>query len=167
MLKIEDSFFEFLRTKKYKGVSWQCESCIDKKQDANINFKQLICELKTDLKTELCKEIRKEFDNANTTFQDKFNEMLPEGLNTNFNKHKEIINQRDLHDRQTKHTILVKPDTNDGEKFSVETWNQVVKQSIKPKLRNVPVTKSVITKNGKGVLFFFQIKKQEMKQQNI
>ena len=204
MLKIEDSFFEFLRTKKYKGVSWQCEGCIDKKQDANINFKQLICdlktelktelcieirkeidnlnttfqnkfnemlseglntnfnkhkeiitcELKTDLKTELCKEIRKEFDNANTTFQDKFNEMLPEGLNTNFNKHKEIINQRDLHDRQTKHTILVKPDTNDGEKFSAETWNQVVKQSIKPKLRNVPVTKSVITKNGKGVLFF-------------
>lgn len=154
-LNIDDTFFESLRLKKYKGVSWQCDKCTDKHSAENINIKQIICDMKADLKADLCNEIKKEIDSLNTTFLNKINAMLSKELITDSNKNKEVTSHRDLHDTQTKHTILVKPDINNvGEKFSSETWSDVVKKSIKPMLKNVPVTKSVITKNGKGVLFF-------------
>ena len=53
-----------------------------------------------------------------------------------------------------KHTIVVKSDESTDHKFSDETWSTVVKKSIRPMLKNIPVSKTTITKDGKGIIFF-------------
>ena len=66
----------------------------------------------------------------------------------------------------TKHTILIKPD-DEKNPFSDESWSKIVKDSIEPKLKNVPVSKSVRTKDGFGVLFFPSIKQRDLAASNL
>ena len=51
-----------------------------------------------------------------------------------------------------KHVLLV-DNTDEDDKFSDESWTQVVKNSISKKLKKVPVNKTVLNKDGKGCIF--------------
>ena len=67
----------------------------------------------------------------------------------------------------TKHTILIKSDDEKKKPFSDESWSKVVKDSIEPKLKNVPVSKTIRTKDGFGVLFFPNIKQRDLAASNL
>jgi hypothetical protein len=63
---------------------------------------------------------------------------------------KYTVQQKD----STKHTIVVKPKDSKNNMFSEESWSNVVKTTIEPNLRSIPVNKSIKTKSGKRVIFF-------------
>lgn len=65
------------------------------------------------------------------------------------------INKTAISKPQIKHTISLKPkDSDNDSKFTENGWNNVVKQNIQSTLKNIPVLKSLQSKQGKGVLFF-------------
>ena len=71
-------------------------------------------------------------------------------------KQNKVLSKVEKHEQKDyeKHTITIKPkDDEDADVFTQETWN-TVKNSIKPKLKNIPVKKATLTKNGVGVIFF-------------
>ena len=161
-LNMEDSFFESLRTKKYPGVTWNCEACVEDQPSDNFSsFKDLISDLNITLQNDLGNKIKKEMSELNKTLHDRINE-----LELDKKKELEVYNKMSRtmgkmtepqvvedKDKHTQHTILIKPDK-DSETFTEKQWNTVVKKSIKSQLKNVPITKTVITKSGNGVLFF-------------
>ena len=53
-----------------------------------------------------------------------------------------------------KHVLAVDGSNEDSnDKILPDTWSQVVKSDISEKLKNVPVSKTVLSKNGKGCIF--------------
>ena len=61
--------------------------------------------------------------------------------------------------KSVKHSILIKPnEVTEGDEttnvFSNESWTTVVKNSIKPSLKNIPVDKTMMTRKGTGIIFF-------------
>ena len=54
---------------------------------------------------------------------------------------------------EVKHVLTVE-NKDDGEKFTQQKWNEVVSSNISKKLKEIPVEKTVISKEGKGCVFF-------------
>ena len=52
-----------------------------------------------------------------------------------------------------KHAIVVKPN-NDLTSYTKSTWAEVTSKMLSPKLEKIPVSKTVLTKNGNGYLLF-------------
>ena len=53
-----------------------------------------------------------------------------------------------------KHVMVVEDKQNKENRYDNESWSKVVKSSLSTKLKNIPVEKSLVTKSGKGCLFF-------------
>ena len=60
-----------------------------------------------------------------------------------------ILNDTEEVNDKQKHTLVIENDANDG-KFTEEAWTTVVRKNLSNKLKDVPVNKAVLTKNGKG-----------------
>ena len=51
------------------------------------------------------------------------------------------------------HVLVIDNETDDGEIFSTQSWSNVVKNTISNKLKNIPVSKVALNKQGKGCIF--------------
>ena len=59
----------------------------------------------------------------------------------------------DTEPQKEKHTVIIKNVNDDNGKFTKNEWTTVVKKNISDKLNNVPVQKSILTKDGTGCVF--------------
>ena len=53
-----------------------------------------------------------------------------------------------------KHVVILQDKCDESEVYSDVSWNEVVSRKLKSKLKNVPVERTVLSKEGKGCLFF-------------
>ena len=53
-----------------------------------------------------------------------------------------------------KHIIVLKDKADEGKKFSTQSWSNVVKDTLNTELKEIPVEKSLLNKDGHGCLFF-------------
>ena len=60
-----------------------------------------------------------------------------------------------------KHVIVLKDKDNNDANYDEQRWSTVVKGTLKTKLKNVPVNRSLLSKTGQGCLFFPSKKAQE------
>ena len=163
-IQMDKKFFDSLKSKKYSGVFWYCQECtvkIPPPNDSN-DITKLLSEIKSDLKLELCREIRKEMENLSQSFENRLNHLNSERGNSQYNSNitKNNLNSetnnkedREKFKQTTAHTILIKPKDTE-ENFTKDSWNKVVQKNIEPKLKNIPVSKALRSKDGKGILFF-------------
>ena len=147
-LSMDKKFFETLKSKKYSGVFWQCKNCYPNANKNPLNSTELLREVRDDLKSEIMAEIKNEINNLTELINNKLtpNSNIKQNLNSESTTYKSKVEQ------STKHTICIKPKEG-GSSFSSDSWNQV-KLNIQPKLKNIPISKSVHSKAGKGILFF-------------
>ena len=112
-------------------------------------------EMRNELRTELCNEIKREMSVLNKLIQENINVKLKEdkGERNSTQQNSEIENQISAQNK-TKHTISIEPNDESNTNFSEAKWNEAVKNAIEPKLKKIPVTKIIRSKNGKGILFF-------------
>ena len=168
-LKMDIDFYQALVSNKYHGTQWLCESCCGKRSLGTLGLNGLLDEMKKSLKEELSKEIKNELGSFNKLFQAHIS-----SIENKENGIKDLVSNKLQANSEVqptkpaqvkKFSILVKAgNCNEGETsngngdvegttFTDETWSTVVKKSIKPKLKTIPVTKITRTKDGKGVLF--------------
>ena len=159
-LGMDKKFFDTLKSNKHSWINWQCKNCTLKltspKQPADIQ--QLIHEIRTELKAELCKEIKKEMSELNDLILKSLSPTkLTEQISSNETGTFSQVRANDSANEKpnTTHKILLEPKDKENESnFSEEKWNEIVKQTIAPKLKNIPVSKALRSKAGKGVLLF-------------
>ena len=51
-----------------------------------------------------------------------------------------------------KHVVILQDKDEDADGYSASAWNEVVRKKLSTSLKNIPVTKSVLSKEGKGCL---------------
>ena len=108
-------------------------------------------EVRNELKQELCDKIKREI---NAAIKETFNTDMIKNVVPKNNSIQEIKTKTPTDNvLQTKHTLCVEPNEQES-KFSEEKWNEVVKSTIEPKLKDIPVSKVLRSKNGKGIIFF-------------
>lgn len=76
-------------------------------------------------------------------------EKLLEFSDRNHNFHQVTTTQPD----HTKHTLVIKPKTSSSV-FDKSSWNTSLKTSFADKLKEIPVSKSTLTKDGTGIIMF-------------
>ena len=130
--------FALLKTKDSFGdVLWRCSTCkTETNGDSTNSLLLIINELRSRIES-----IQKQMENLIGSSAGKLEVVQPS---------KPIAQQNTF----TKHTILVKSNDSEDNSFSEKSWSSIVKKSIEPNLRNIPVNRSIRTKNGKGVIFF-------------
>ena len=138
--------FSLLKSKdSFGGVLWRCSTCnTETREDSTNRLLLIINELKSRVEN-----IQKQMENLIGNSAGKLEVFQPP---------KSAVQQKFL----TKHTILVKSKDTEDHTFSEESWSSVVKNSIEPNLRNIPVNKSMRTKSGKGVIFFPSAKSRDL-----
>ena len=66
---------------------------------------------------------------------------------------------------EKKPVLLISPQVDDpnnsDKKFGKEQWTTVVKKNVSKKLNEVPVTKTILTKEGKGFVAFNSIEERD------
>jgi hypothetical protein len=135
---------------------WYCDACLDRSNGNNrsSDLSQITSELKDELqgyiKTEMSAMLEL-IQNRLSDYDLKYQNISEEQLNQKVNNAIDIPSAPKV---SKKHVLLMKPDDNDGSKFSEVSWSATVKKSIEPKLKNIPVTKVTRTNDGKGVLIF-------------
>ena len=80
-------------------------------------------------------------------------EIMKNSVHTN---NKEIGHSSSIVSSKTdmeRHVIVIK-EKEDGSKFNEHTWAGVVKGTLQTELQNIPVNKSLLSKDGHGCLFF-------------
>lgn len=58
-----------------------------------------------------------------------------------------------IRESDTTHVLVVEDKNSEGEKFTRETWSDVVKSSISKKLKDVPVSNTTVNSQGQGCIF--------------
>ena len=105
-------------------------------------------------------DIQKDATSCNVSeLVNKLNAMIQEDIpmvikNTYEKMEKDKVAEEEevVHVEKQKHIMIV--ENKDNEKFDVEGWNEVVRNTLKSKLKNVPVKKTTVTKEGHGYLLF-------------
>lgn len=150
-LGMEKKFFDTLKSKRYSGVTWKCNKCETMSSEQSFDFADMIDKIRNELKLQITEQIKLEMQSVTTILKENFNQTnktINSISNTEVNS---VHNQK----QQIRHTICLKPkDNKDNENFSKESWSEIVKNDIQPKLKCIPVTKNVQSKDGKGILFF-------------
>lgn len=161
---MEKKFFDTLKAKKYSAY-WCCSDCSEEpKQLYSANdISKIISEMKNELKSELCNEMKKDINELSSLIQNKLDKLAKDDVLANEVFDSEENSTKDVIDKNTKqsttHTIVISSndagsDGDNGGNFTAESWSEVVKNNILPKLKNVPVSKATRSKDGKGVLIF-------------
>ena len=145
-LKVERSVFSDMTKMMEWGMRWHCKKCLNGGISKYCEFENLQKVVKSQLH-----ELTQVFDKKLEVFQSQFMSKLNGNSQTSDTTTESGLS-RNL--QPMKHTIVVKSDDSDDLKFSDETWSTVVKKSITPTLKHIPVSKTTITKDGKGILFF-------------
>ena len=95
---------------------------------------------------------------------DKFSKMLEASLNKITDKMISKVSNASVSDEKLpvavgqcctnteKHVVILEDKDDEANGFSVSTWNEVVKKKLSKSLKNVPIEKSVLSKQGKGCL---------------
>ena len=90
---------------------------------------------------------------------------LPEMLQVKENKENTLKDNTATN--KDKHAIVVKPN-NDLTSYTKSTWAEVTSKMLSPKFKKIPVSKTVLTKNGNGYLLFPSLTKlPHKKKQNV
>ena len=100
-------------------------------------------------------------DNITDIIEHSFNKLSAE-LSSNLSKAmvKPEINRVESEDKE-KHVIILESKNPEEPKFDETAWNEVVKKKLSPKLKNVPIEKAMLCKNGKGCIFVSDKKVQK------
>ena len=88
-------------------------------------------------------------DNIVNVIEHSFNKMSAD-LSNNLVKALLPCNNNSV--AKEKHVVLVEIKDNQGEIFDSMAWNEIVKNKLGPSLKNVPIEKAVLNKQGKGCL---------------
>ena len=103
-------------------------------------------------------------------------ENIPAMLENSFKKLSEDLNNNILNALKTtkssafpklpdnnekKHVIILESKDSDAQVYNADSWSEVVKKKITPTLKTVPVQKTLLSKDGKGCLFFPNQKAQQ------
>ena len=107
-----------------------------------------------DIADDLVSTVEKEndyLDKLAKKFTEKTEGMIGKLIGNNNNN--ENLNAKEPINSE-KHVLIVDGTNEDSnDKISPDTWAQVVKSDISVKLKNVPVSKTVLSKDGKGCIF--------------
>ena len=106
-------------------------------------------------------------DNITDIIEHSFNKLSAE-LSSNLSKAmvKPEINRVESEDKE-KHVIILESKNPEEPKFDETAWNEVVKKKLSPKLKNVPIEKAMLCKNGKGCIFVSDKKKSKKKSNQL
>ena len=109
-----------------------------------------------------------EVDRIADVLETSFNKLsaeLTSNLAKAFNPHSQTsANVNDfpaLNSNPEKHMIILENSDETDSKFNTVAWNDIVKTKLAPKFKNVPIEKTLLSKDGKGCIFVPNKKVQE------
>ena len=97
-------------------------------------------------------------DNIVNVIENSFNKM---SADLSHNLMKALLPSKAEPTVEEKHIVLVENKDQNATNFDSMGWNQVVQKTLAPKLKNVPIEKAILSKDGKGCIFLPNKKAQE------
>ena len=162
--RIQRNFHQFQdASKPYNGKSRaQVKQIGCNKRDNLIDSIFSLKEVCSDLFT-IILDINKEANNIPKMLENSLKKFTDE-INSNFlnalKSTKSSVPPK-LPEDGKKHVILLECKDTDAQAYNTGSWSEIVKKKVAPTLKSVPVQKSVLSKDGKGCLFFPNQKAQQ------
>ena len=116
----------------------------------------IIVDVNKEVSNDVANGIPEMLENSLKKFTDEINNSI---LNA-FKATESSVSQK-LPEDEKKHVIILESKDTDAQVYNTGSWSEVVKKKITPTLKSVPVQKTVLSKDGKGCLFFPNQKAQQ------